>query len=668
MGLLICELELLEYVGVSEPVISVCIKSRKTTKHIYENRNRRHANEVLIASTTTHRILQHKGMGRSQSKEHPPPSPPSSPLLQKPWRELEWNKRDELIDHLRRFQISNPDVKHLRILVYGPVGAGKSSFINSIDSIFQGRMTSGAIAEACAGHSFTRIYKTHKIKDGEYGSHLPFVISDVMGLERGDSEGVQTKDLTKILKGHTKEGYVFYPPPRLPEKDKDYNKAPGLSDRIHCLVSVIPADTLLWCADSSKISDHAMREKDEAFIQKMKDVRAYASMIGIPQIAILSKVDEACPEVQNDIKMIYRSKIIREKVLKNYHEENRLNDDMDVLLLSALKEILNFANDHVAEMKREERHNSLCFTLQGKMGLFFSNQLPPPADPESPLMDNSWCEVNWEQNQTMMKDSLRTLQIRNPEVQHLRILVVGPAGAGKSSFIHSMRSILQNQMLNSALTVASTSVESFTTTYTTSRFEDDRGRPFPFVTSDVMGLEPGKVAGVQPEDIVNTLRGHIKEGYTFNPRKPCSERDTTYWNSNPSLSDMVHCLVFVMSEEHFILNCSTDQNTNAHNILFQRLEEIRRKASDLMIPQIAILTKVDVACPTVKKDIKLIYKSKSIFRKAQACSHALGVPMSCIFPVKNYHMEKQLNPDVDAVLLFTLGEILRFANACEGHQ
>ncbi|XP_062393542.1 interferon-induced protein 44-like [Sardina pilchardus] len=316
-------------------------------------------------------------MGGLKSKDHPT-TPPPSPLQRKPWRELEWDTRDEMKDNLRNFKISTPDVKHLRILVYGPVGAGKSSFINSIDSIFQERLTSGAIAEACAGSSFTKIYNTHKIKDGGYESYLPFDFSDVMGLERGDQEGVQTKDLEKILEGHIKEGYMFNPlNSHPPEKDNDY-KAPGLSDRIHCLVSVIPADSVLWCADGDKISDHAMRENDEAFIKKIKDVRAHASLMGIPQIVVLSKVDEACSKVQNDIKMIYRSKTIREKVkhcshnvgvpeycifpVKNYHEENRLNKDMDVLLLTALKEILNFANDYVAKekmrvMKREEDRN-----------------------------------------------------------------------------------------------------------------------------------------------------------------------------------------------------------------------------------------------------------------------------------------------------------------------
>ncbi|XP_062391218.1 interferon-induced protein 44-like [Sardina pilchardus] len=257
-----------------------------------------------------------------------------------------------MADLLRKFPISTPDVDKLRILVHGPVGAGKSSFINSIDSVFQGRMASMAIADAATDRSFTKTFQTHYIKNQKYGTSLPFALCDIMGLEAVNSEGVKTEDLIKVLQGHIENGFMFNPTSPASEKDPGYKSSPTLKDRIHCLVSVIPANSISMM--------------DDGVIEKMKHVRAKAGLQGIPQVVVLTKVDETCPTVKKDIKLVYRSKKIREKMevcsnrlgvpmncifpVKCYHEEIDLNDEVDVLLLSALTFILNFANDHVEVM------------------------------------------------------------------------------------------------------------------------------------------------------------------------------------------------------------------------------------------------------------------------------------------------------------------------------
>uniref|UniRef100_A0A673FRZ7 G domain-containing protein n=1 Tax=Sinocyclocheilus rhinocerous TaxID=307959 RepID=A0A673FRZ7_9TELE len=61
--------------------------------------------------------------------------------FQKPWRETPWD---------------DSNVKYVRILLAGQVGAGKSSFINSINSVFQGRITTEALADSESGRSFTK--------------------------------------------------------------------------------------------------------------------------------------------------------------------------------------------------------------------------------------------------------------------------------------------------------------------------------------------------------------------------------------------------------------------------------------------------------------------------------------------------------------------------------
>ncbi|XP_076153676.1 interferon-induced protein 44-like [Alosa pseudoharengus] len=291
-----------------------------------------------------------------QEMLYPPPPPPPPPLMATDWRKIDWGERNQMKDNVRNLELSKPDVKILRILIHGPVGAGKSSFINSIDSIFQDRMTSGAIADNKSSHSFTKTYQTHKIKDGKYGTYLPFVICDSMGIEDGHSQGMLPEDLSNILKGHIKDGLKLNAGSACSEKDRGYNHSPKLEDEVHCLVSILKATTVSMMPDD--------------VFKKMKDVRAKATEMRIPQVALLTLVDETCPEVKKDLKQVYKSHKIRNQMekcsndlgipmncifpVKNYHEEIHLNNDIDVLLLSALTHILNFANDHVAEITPTE--------------------------------------------------------------------------------------------------------------------------------------------------------------------------------------------------------------------------------------------------------------------------------------------------------------------------
>lgn len=86
---------------------------------------------------------------------------------------------------MQAIQSYKPDIKTVhqaRVLLVGPVGAGKSSFFNSINSLFRGNMTSQAIA-GTAGMSVTSQFRTYTIKAGKGGGAIPLILCDTMGLE-----------------------------------------------------------------------------------------------------------------------------------------------------------------------------------------------------------------------------------------------------------------------------------------------------------------------------------------------------------------------------------------------------------------------------------------------------------------------------------------------------
>ncbi|KAM6913493.1 interferon-induced protein 44-like [Lycodopsis pacificus] len=173
-----------------------------------------------------------------------------------------------------------------------------------------------------------------------------------MGFEENANTGVDVQDVKLAMRGHMPDGYQFNPVAQLQETDRDYISSPTLEDRVHVLVCVIPADSV------SLISDKV--------VKNLREVRLAAAKLGIPQLAILTKVDEACPQAKEDINETYRIKYLKEQVdkfslllgippnciflVKNYQSEIETNDDMNALILTALKQMINFGEDFLDDL------------------------------------------------------------------------------------------------------------------------------------------------------------------------------------------------------------------------------------------------------------------------------------------------------------------------------
>ncbi|KAG7243635.1 hypothetical protein INR49_011192 [Caranx melampygus] len=261
------------------------------------------------------------------------------------------------------------------------------------------------------------------------------------------------------------------------------------------------------------------------------------------------------------------------------------------------------------------------------------------------VLREPWRELP--QNNTASFTFVKSYRPQNKKVKQLRILLHGPVGAGKSSFINSVDSALQNRVCTRAPTDA-ISGTSFTCQYKTYKIHRGPGSFYSFIFNDIMGLENETAQGVPVEDIKLALRGHVRDGYEFQPGNPLKEGDQ-YYNSSPTLQDKVHVLVCVIPASSVSL--LSDE-------VVEKIRDIRLAASQMEIPQLIILTKVDEACPVVKKDLRNTYKSKYLKELVDKIHMVLGVQLNCILLVKNYSSESELNDCVNALMLCALKQMI----------
>ncbi|KAI4902403.1 hypothetical protein NFI96_014054 [Prochilodus magdalenae] len=73
----------------------------------------------------------------------------------------------------------------------------------------------------------------------------------------------------------------------------------------------------------------------------------------------------------------------------------------------------------------------------------------------------------------------------------------------------------------------------------------------PFAFNDIKGLEGGH-DDIMQTDVISALKGHVKEGYVFNPTSKLTE-DSQYYLRTPSLNEKIQCLVNVIPADKISL-------------------------------------------------------------------------------------------------------------------
>lgn len=239
---------------------------------------------------------------------------------------------------------------------------------------------------------------------------------------------------------------------------------------------------------------------------------------------------------------------------------------------------------------------------------------------------------------------------KHQDVNQTRVLLLGPVGSGKSSFISSVQSVFNGRVINRAM--VGTSPSSFTKRLQSYNIqaENDDG-PTGLVLCDIMGLRNEDMTGLTLHDILSVIKGHVPEGHKFRPDQPVTS-DTEGYLKWPELKDKIHCVVFVVDGS--TLNTFTGFKSN--------FQQLREHISDLGIHQVALLTHIDKICPDTQKDASAVYSSVHLKQLIANVATLLGMSTSYVIPVKNYAAELNLDTNTDVLLLSAVDHILQYAD------
>ncbi|KAL3873824.1 hypothetical protein ACJMK2_036909 [Sinanodonta woodiana] len=298
------------------------------------------------------------------------------------WREIGWS--EENLQALKRevemfvpLQGQN-QFKRMNILLLGQIGAGKSSIVNTITSIF-GDYASHKAESTSSDHSVTRVYRQYQIRSST-GKELAFRLCDTKGIENGET--IRTEDIQRMIDGEKSDMEMSEP-----AYDRSYRskfqywkdklfgfaqwmtgwifraKAVDINKRAYCVVYVI---------DSSSLD--IIHETVENYF---KDCRKLIKKNGgIPEIVVLTKADECSKAVKGDLKAISycpNIKMIVQKVMDKFgfHENQifpvvnmltdvRVRKETSILFLMALRQMLFEGRDRIHELvDKKEIHTDL---------------------------------------------------------------------------------------------------------------------------------------------------------------------------------------------------------------------------------------------------------------------------------------------------------------------
>ncbi|XP_053387148.1 interferon-induced protein 44-like [Mercenaria mercenaria] len=167
-----------------------------------------------------------------------------------------------------------------------------------------------------------------------------------------------------------------------------------------------------------------------------------------------------------------------------------------------------------------------------------------------------------------------------------------------------------------------------------------------------MGVEDNDQGGLNLNDVLYLVKGHIPPDYKFNPATPIDERSPEF-RPEPKDNEKIHCVVFV-------LDATVAGNDNISDARRRKIKELLTALKAFNIPRIVLLTKIDVLCEFVDADIENTYKSEKVKEAVNVAKELYKLPENCVFPVRNYEREVEADYKKEILHLLALKQMFNF--------
>ncbi|XP_061193568.1 interferon-induced protein 44-like [Saccostrea echinata] len=228
----------------------------------------------------------------------------------------------------------------------------------------------------------------------------------------------------------------------------------------------------------------------------------------------------------------------------------------------------------------------------------------------------------------------------------INICLFGVCNSGKSSFINTCATALQDGERQVELATVGSSSESLTTRLREYKISSKDNKHL-ISMYDCRGMDDTR--GVTTKDLISIVKGHIRSNYEINSEKAISE-ESDFYRQVPQIEDIMHCVVFVIDAE-----VPNEKLLSDHCL--EQFKEVETVLEAEDIPVLAIVCKTDTLPIGEKNRLQDIFHSKSVEIKCRAVAEKLQIPLKNVLPMSNYFKEPLPTDEKDVLALNCLKEM-----------